>query len=161
MPKSSAIDLLQPTGPQSGHPELGGVAIDRLVSAIAVNLANDARILGAIRAAIAGEDVPPRDHRRDVLMRLPEVMRRTGLSRSTIYDKIGAGTFPKQVSLGANMVAWYESAVDAWIRNPPSGAFDRGALHLASANPTGTVLMLGRRPGLAVSSHSAVVGLAG
>lgn len=117
MPKSSAIDLLQPTGPQNEHPELDGVALDWLVAAVAKNLANDPRILAAIRAVVSSDRRPLSDRSKDVLLRLPDVMRRTGLRRSSIYDKINAGTFPKQVSLGQNMVAWYETDIDAWIRN--------------------------------------------
>ena len=51
-------------------------------------------------------------------MRLPEVLRCTGLSRSTLYDKVSKGHFPKQIPLGANIVAWRESEVLAWMRNP-------------------------------------------
>lgn len=51
-------------------------------------------------------------------MRLPEVLRICGLSRSTLYEKIGRNLFPKQVRLGANMVGWYESEVIAWLKNP-------------------------------------------
>jgi hypothetical protein len=34
------------------------------------------------------------------ILRLPDVKRSTGLSRSTIYLRIAQGTFPKPVSLG-------------------------------------------------------------
>jgi prophage regulatory protein len=54
----------------------------------------------------------------DRLMRLPEVLRLCSFSRSTLYDKIAKGLFPKQVRLGENIVAWYESEVLAWIRRP-------------------------------------------
>jgi prophage regulatory protein len=49
------------------------------------------------------------------LLRLPQVRVRTGLSRSTIYQYISAGTFPKPVQLGPRAVAWIESEVAAWI----------------------------------------------
>ena len=55
---------------------------------------------------------------KDRLMRLPEVMQATGLSRRTIYRLIGRGEFPAQVQIGANMVAWYQGQIDAWIANP-------------------------------------------
>jgi prophage regulatory protein len=48
--------------------------------------------------------------------KLPEVVRRTGLSRSTIYARAGAGKFPRSVPLGSSRaVAWVASEVDAWI----------------------------------------------
>ena len=50
------------------------------------------------------------------ILRLPEVQRRTGLSRSTIYVRLDRGLFPKPVSLGARAVGWIESEVDEWIR---------------------------------------------
>lgn len=49
------------------------------------------------------------------LLRLPEVISRTGLSRTTIYAYIGAGDFPKGIRLGHRCVAWLESEIDGWI----------------------------------------------
>ena len=49
-------------------------------------------------------------------LRLPEVLARTGLSRSTIYVRLDQGRFPRPVSLGARAVGWIESEVDEWIR---------------------------------------------
>ncbi len=60
----------------------------------------------------------PAARRRDNLLRIAEVRRRTGLSRSTIYRKMPAGTFPKAVPISVGLVAWYESEIDQWIDNP-------------------------------------------
>ena len=49
------------------------------------------------------------------ILRLKHVKDRTGLARSTIYDRIKAGDFPAQVSLGARAVGWLESDIEAWI----------------------------------------------
>jgi len=49
------------------------------------------------------------------LIRLPEVIRQTGLARSSIYDGIRAGTFPKPVPLCGRNVAWVESECQKWI----------------------------------------------
>ena len=49
------------------------------------------------------------------ILRLPEVMARTGLSRSTIYLRISQGTFPKPVSLGPRAVGWVEAEIQEWI----------------------------------------------
>lgn len=49
------------------------------------------------------------------LLRLPEVMHRTGLKRSTLYRRMADGAFPKAYSLGGKIVAWAESEVDQWI----------------------------------------------
>ena len=50
------------------------------------------------------------------LLRLPEVLARTGLSRSTIYVRLEQGRFPRPVSLGARAVGWIEAGVDEWMR---------------------------------------------
>jgi prophage regulatory protein len=47
-------------------------------------------------------------------LRRPEVERVTGLGRSTIYDKMAAGEFPKSVPLCGGSVGWLESEIAAW-----------------------------------------------
>lgn len=49
------------------------------------------------------------------LIRLPEVMSRVGLGRSTIYRWMSEGKFPKPVQLGGHTVAWVEDEVEKWI----------------------------------------------
>jgi prophage regulatory protein len=56
------------------------------------------------------------------LIRLPETLARTGLSRTRLYEAVSAGTFPKPAKLGpaklgssARAVAWSADEVDAWI----------------------------------------------
>jgi prophage regulatory protein len=46
------------------------------------------------------------------ILRLPEVIARTGMSRSTIYLRIQSGDFPKPIPLGPRMVGWPESAIE-------------------------------------------------
>ena len=48
-------------------------------------------------------------------LRRKQVETRTGLSRSTIYQYIKAGVFPKPVPLGPRAVGWLESEVNEWI----------------------------------------------
>ena len=50
------------------------------------------------------------------IKRRPEVEAKTGLSRSSIYEKMKNGTFPKPVKLGPRAVGWLETEVDAWIK---------------------------------------------
>lgn len=50
-----------------------------------------------------------------VVLRLPLVKARTGLSRSTIYLRIAEGSFPKPVSLGARAVGWLEAEIEQWL----------------------------------------------
>lgn len=50
-----------------------------------------------------------------VILRLPVVKARTGLSRSTIYLRISEGTFPNPVKLGARAVGWLEHEIEEWL----------------------------------------------
>ncbi|MEM5387903.1 AlpA family phage regulatory protein [Paraburkholderia phymatum] len=51
-------------------------------------------------------------------MRRSEVERETGLSRSTIYQRIKAGTFPEPVHLGARSVGWRVADIEAFLASP-------------------------------------------
>ncbi len=54
-------------------------------------------------------------------MRLPEVCLKTGLSKSTIWNKVNPdskyydASFPKRFKIGGNSVAWSADEVDAWL----------------------------------------------
>ncbi|PST95685.1 AlpA family transcriptional regulator [Photobacterium iliopiscarium] len=48
-------------------------------------------------------------------IRLKEVMHVTGLGRSSIYNYMAEGRFPKTVSLGGRAVAWVESDIELWM----------------------------------------------
>ncbi|WP_082450940.1 MULTISPECIES: AlpA family transcriptional regulator [unclassified Pseudomonas] len=50
------------------------------------------------------------------IMRLREVISMTGLARSTIYQLIGTGEFPKPVPLVGRSVGWVEPEVQEWIK---------------------------------------------
>jgi len=51
----------------------------------------------------------------DRILRRREVQRTTGLSRSSLYRLIAAGSFPSPIQLSANAVGWLETEVSAWI----------------------------------------------
>jgi len=51
----------------------------------------------------------------NAVLRLPDVIKRTGLRRSALYLRIAANEFPRGFSLGGNAVGWLESEVDDWI----------------------------------------------
>ena len=61
------------------------------------------------------------------LIRLPEVLSRTGYGRTSIYRKMEEGTFPKCLKLGPPMedltqfdsraIAWIENEVDQWVES--------------------------------------------
>ena len=49
------------------------------------------------------------------ILRLPAVIARTGLSRSTIYLRISEGRFPRPIALGDRAVGGLDSEVDDWL----------------------------------------------
>ena len=53
--------------------------------------------------------------RHDRILRRPEVEVRTGLSRSTIYEMMAEGTFPRPLRLGKRAVGWTETAIADWL----------------------------------------------
>ena len=54
----------------------------------------------------------------DRILRLPAVLARTGLSRSTLYRKIEQGKSPRQIKISERCAGWRQSAVEEWLRNP-------------------------------------------
>ncbi|GLS22003.1 hypothetical protein GCM10007874_50200 [Labrys miyagiensis] len=59
-------------------------------------------------------------HEPDRIIRLKTVLSRTGLSRSTIYRKIGECTFPRQIRISVHGAGWHESDINRWIADPVS-----------------------------------------
>ena len=55
----------------------------------------------------------------DRFLRATDVVRETGLSRTTIWRHVKAKRFPKPRRIGPNSVAWRESEVDAWKASRP------------------------------------------
>jgi prophage regulatory protein len=49
------------------------------------------------------------------ILRRRHVKQRTGLSRSTLYQYMKDGVFPKPVQLGLRAVGWLESDISKWI----------------------------------------------
>ena len=51
------------------------------------------------------------------LIRLPEVITRCGIGRTTIYEMIGRFEFPAPVKIGARTSAWPQHEVERWIED--------------------------------------------
>jgi prophage regulatory protein len=75
----------------------------------------------AVAEYIAATSATPKDTSIDRILRLPEVTRVTGLCRSTIYQHMQEGRFPKSLSLGARSVGWKESQITAWFDERMAG----------------------------------------
>ena len=52
-------------------------------------------------------------------MRMPEVMRLTGLSKSTIHRRYRAGTFPRPLRLGPQSIGWRREEILEWLESLP------------------------------------------
>lgn len=50
------------------------------------------------------------------IMRLPEVIAATGYKRSSIYNFMDRGEFPKCRRIGPRAVGWDSLEIEAWIR---------------------------------------------
>jgi len=74
------------------------------------------------------------------ILRLPDVMARTGLSRSTIYSMIAEGGFPDPIRLTSRCVGWLESELADWLAERAAARHSResaeevepGGLHSTS-----------------------------
>ena len=58
-------------------------------------------------------------NRAQFLLRLPDVQKLTGLSRSSIYRLEAIGQFPKRVRLSERAVAWREEDLVKWSETRP------------------------------------------
>lgn len=54
-------------------------------------------------------------HQEIRILRLPQVLDKTGLSRSTVYAEIEEGNFPKPVQLTKRTTGWLEHEVNSWL----------------------------------------------
>lgn len=54
-----------------------------------------------------------------VFLRMPSVMRMTGLGRSTIYRLVADHQFPSPVRLGPRAVGWRRADIDRWSVDRP------------------------------------------
>jgi prophage regulatory protein len=95
-----------------------------------------------------------RDSTRDLpllrpeFMRLPQVLKWSGLGRSTIYRMVATGDFPPPVRIGLRAVAWRLNDLECW------GASRDGQRQLAAAPLMGHRTATRRTPTHANASRS-------
>ncbi len=51
------------------------------------------------------------------LLRLRDVIKMTSLSRTTIYNNMAKGKFPKNIHLGPKISVWIEREIQEWINS--------------------------------------------
>jgi len=49
------------------------------------------------------------------ILRLPEVIQKTGLSKSSIYSFMANGEFVDKISIGSRAVGFLEEDIEQWI----------------------------------------------
>jgi prophage regulatory protein len=57
---------------------------------------------------------------RPTFLRLPAVLKETGLGRSTIYRMVAEQTFPAPFRLSKRVIGWRRVDIDAWTATRPS-----------------------------------------
>jgi len=50
------------------------------------------------------------------IYRFPEVMKLTGLSRSSIYLAVSKEEFPKPIKIGRRAVGWPNDVIEKWVQ---------------------------------------------
>ena len=51
------------------------------------------------------------------LLRLRDVIKMTSLTRTTIYNYMAEGKFPKNIHLGPKISVWIEREIEEWINS--------------------------------------------
>ena len=67
------------------------------------------------------------------ILRIPAVLERLGIGRSTLYEMQARGDFPQSIPIGARSVGFLESDVNEWIEARARNA--RGADEAEAARP--------------------------
>jgi prophage regulatory protein len=50
------------------------------------------------------------------ILRIKDVMAKTGLSRASIYKLQAADCFPRSIALSGRAVGWYAYEIDVWLQ---------------------------------------------
>jgi len=95
------IERLRSADASRGHVRFGGKSVTKTRTVVA-----DARLDDSGRGARS----PPASQ----LLRLPEVSKLIGLSRSSVYLMIARGEFPSGIRVGARARRWRLSDISAW-----------------------------------------------
>jgi prophage regulatory protein len=52
----------------------------------------------------------------NVFLRLPQVLARVAISRSTLWRRVRAGSFPRPLKLSARVTVWRSEDIDGWMQ---------------------------------------------
>ena len=71
---------------------------------------------------------------KDRMLRLPEVSKKVGKSRATIYRDVREGVFPRPYCIGRRAIAWSEAEMATWLADRPT---TEGRAYQSSASKPG------------------------
>lgn len=54
------------------------------------------------------------------ILRCPDVVRLTGLSKATVYREVKAGRFPAPIKLTSRRVGWKLTSIQRWVASRES-----------------------------------------
>jgi predicted DNA-binding transcriptional regulator AlpA len=60
--------------------------------------------------------LPARAVSSNVFLRLPQVLARVPISRSTLWRRVNDGTFPRPLKLSDRVTVWRSEDIDDWMR---------------------------------------------
>ena len=88
-------------------------------------------------------DVNPKSPR---ILRLTEVLQRTGFRKTKIYEMQADGTFPRSIKIGERAVGWIEKEVNDWVDYQIQAGRAEESLSAAATTPShSTVVSRDRR----------------
>ena len=61
------------------------------------------------------------------MLRMTDVLKRTGMSRTSLYRKLRVGAFPTPLELSSNAIGWHAHEVDDWIGSRPRRTYGEDA----------------------------------
>lgn len=64
----------------------------------------------------AAPALPARAGSPNVFLRLPQVLARVPISRSTLWRRVNDGTFPRPLKLSDRVTVWRSEDIDDWMR---------------------------------------------
>ncbi len=69
------------------------------------------------------------------MLRLPDVIRRTGLSRNTIWRLVRKREFPAPLQLSDNAIGWPSEMVESWLESRPRRTYGVNTADTVKASP--------------------------
>jgi predicted DNA-binding transcriptional regulator AlpA len=91
------------------------------------------------------------------IVRISEVLARSGLSRSSVWRLERQGSFPAHFKIGLRAVGWYADEFDNWLNNRRSGGLAATPTAELSACSSNTMPRTERTPRMAVSAPARVL----